>query len=87
MLTLFIGTLHSSSEPIRYVMNHFRDRRGAEIAPKSPLLGCFSNDNGDGNGNENAKKAMGLLSKATVLHVHHICGFCTFLCRHCTTTT
>ena len=29
MLTLFIGTLHSSSEPIGYVMNHFRDRRAA----------------------------------------------------------
>ena len=58
-----------------------------EIAPKSPLLGGVSNDNGDGDGNENAKKAMGLLSKTTILHVHHICGFCTFLCRHCTTTT
>ena len=58
-----------------------------EIAPKSPLLGGVSNDNGDGDGNENAKKAMGLLSKTTILHVHHICGFCTFPCRHCTTTT
>ena len=58
-----------------------------EIAPKSPLLGSVSNDNGDGNGNENAKKAMGLLSKTTILRVHRICGFCTLLCRHCTTTT
>ena len=58
-----------------------------EIAPKSPLLWSFSNDNGDGNGNENAKKAIGLLSKTTILHVLHICGFCKFLCRHCTTTT
>ena len=59
------------------------------IAPKSPLLGSVSNDNGDGdgNGNENAKKAMGLLSKTTILRVHRICGFCTLLCRHCTTTT
>ena len=31
MLKLFIGTLHSSSEPIRYVINHFRDRRGAAL--------------------------------------------------------
>ena len=58
-----------------------------EIAPKSPLFGGVSNDNGDGDGNENAKKAMGLLSKTRILHVHRICGFCTFLCRHCTTTT
>ena len=29
MLTLFIGTLHSSSEPIRYVMDHFPDQRAA----------------------------------------------------------
>ena len=42
-----------------------------EIAPKSPLLGSVSNEDGDGNGNENAKKAMGLLSKTTTLHVHH----------------
>ena len=30
-----------------------------EIAPKSPLLGCFSNDDGDGN--ENAKKSNGFV--------------------------
>ena len=39
------------------------------IAPKSPLLGSVSNDDGDGN--ENAKKAMGLLSKTTILYVNH----------------
>ena len=33
------------------------------------VLGSFSNDDGDGN--ENAKKATGLLSKTTSLHVHH----------------
>ena len=42
-----------------------------EIAPKSALLGSVSNEDGDGNGNENAKIAMGLLSKTTTLHVHH----------------
>ena len=52
---------------------------------RKSLLGSLSNDKGDGN--ENAKKAMGLLSKTTILHGDHICGFCTFLCRHCTTTT
>ena len=33
------------------------------------LIGSFSND--DGNGNENAKKAVVLSSKTTTLHVHH----------------
>ena len=32
-------------------------------------LGSFSNDGGDGN--EDVKKAIGLLSKTTSLHVHH----------------
>ena len=33
------------------------------------ILGSFSNDDGDGS--ENVKKAIGLLSKTTTLHVHH----------------
>ena len=33
----------------------------------------------------NATKALGLVSKTTILHLHH--AFCTFLCRHCTTAT
>ena len=33
------------------------------------IIGSFSNDDGDGN--ENVKKAIGLLSKTTTLHVHH----------------
>ena len=32
-------------------------------------VASFSNDDGDGN--ENVKKAIGLLSKTTSLHVHH----------------
>ena len=32
-------------------------------------VGSFSNDDGDGN--ENVKKVIGLLSKTTILHVHH----------------
>ena len=39
----------------------------------------------DGDGNEKFKKAIALISKTTILHV--ITLFCTFLCRHCTTTT
>ena len=34
-------------------------------------VGSFSNDDGDGDGNENVKKAIGLLSKTTSLHVHN----------------
>ena len=45
--------------------------------------GLFGNDHGDGN--ENARKAMGLLNKTTTLHV--ITLFCTFCCHHYTTTT
>ena len=33
------------------------------------VLGSFSNDGGDGN--ENVKSAIGLLSKTTSWHVHH----------------
>ena len=51
--------------------------------PVTALIWSFSND--DGEGNENAKKAIGLLSKTTTLHV--ITLFCTFLCCHCTTST
>ena len=43
---------------------------------------ALSNNNGDGN--ENVKKATGILSKTTT-RVSYF--FCTFLCRHCTTTT
>ena len=42
------------------------------VANRSVLtspLGSFSNDDGDGN--ESVKKAIGLLSKTTTLHVHH----------------
>ena len=34
-------------------------------------LGSFTNDDGDGDGNEDVKKAVGLLRKTTTLHVHH----------------
>ena len=33
------------------------------------MLGSLSNDDVDGN--ENGKKAIGLISKTTTLHVHH----------------
>ena len=47
------------------------------------LIGTLRSDDGDCNGN--ATITIGLISKTTILHVHH--AFCTFLCRHCTTTT
>ena len=34
-------------------------------------IGSLSNDDGDGDGNENGKKANVLISKTTTLHVHH----------------
>ena len=34
---------------------------------------------------EQQKEQSVLINKTTTLHVHHV--FCTFLCRHCTTTT
>ena len=47
------------------------------------IIGRFSNDDGDGN--ENVKTAIGLLSKTTSLHLDR--ASCTFLCHYCTTTT
>ena len=34
-------------------------------------IGSYSNDDGEGNGNENGKNAKGLLGKTTTLQVHH----------------
>ena len=41
----------------------------AGFRPRSCLLGSFSNDDADGN--QDVKKAIGLISKQTTLHVHH----------------
>ena len=38
--------------------------------PKA-LLGSFSNDDDDGTATTAQKKGMGLLSKTTILHMHH----------------
>ena len=40
-----------------------------KLSVREMSVGSFSNDDGDGN--ENVKKAVGLLSKTTTLHVHH----------------
>ena len=40
-----------------------------KLSVREMPVGSFSNDDGDGN--ENVKKAIGLLSKTTSLHVHH----------------
>ena len=40
-----------------------------ELVYRPEVLGSFSNDNGDGN--ENVKRAIGLLIKTITLHVHH----------------
>ena len=49
----------------------------------SLVLGTLRSNDGDGNGN--ATKAIGLSSKQQFCTC--ITLFCTFLCRHCTTTT
>ena len=43
--------------------------RVPKLSVREMSVGSFSNDDGDGN--ENVKKAIGLLSKTTSLHVHH----------------
>jgi len=42
---------------------------GTITTPPVAQLGSLSNDDADGN--ENGKKAIGLISKTTTLHVHH----------------
>ena len=85
-------TERSCVPPISKVERHIADRFFAilwcSVNTYSPRRGSkirsFSSDDGDSN--ENVKKAIGLHSKKkTTLHVYH--SFCTFLCRHCTTTT
>ena len=51
---------------------------------KSSVLGTLRSDDGDGNGN--ATKPIGLITKKQQFCTC-ITLFCTFLCRHCTTTT
>ena len=40
-----------------------------KLSVREMSVGSFSNEDGDGN--ENVKKVIGLLSKTTTLHVHH----------------
>ena len=47
--------------------------------------GSFSNDKGEGN--ENVKKAISLISKTTALHVHHAFLYISLPSLHSTTTT
>ena len=49
-------------------------------SPFISVRGSFSNDDGDGN--ENVKKAMGLLRKTTTLHVHHAFLYISFPSLH-----
>ena len=48
-----------------------------------PTIVTLRSHNGDGN--ENFKKAIGLISKTTILPVHHALLY--IFCHHCTTTT
>ena len=56
-----------SEKDIRLRFGTSTDARKLSVREMS--VGSFSNDDGDGN--ENVKKAIGLLSKTTSLHVHH----------------
>ena len=46
------------------------------------IKGYIRSDDGDSDGNENVKKAIGLMGKTATLQVLHA-FFCTFLCIHC----
>ena len=48
------------------------------------VLGSFSNDNSNGEANRNSKMSSGFVKQNNNLHVLYV--FCTFLCRHYTTT-
>ena len=81
---MHVKTIHSTIEPPI-----------TATSPQQPLFfvpadsphidsyqkGSFSNDDG----NKNVKKAIGLISKTTTLHV--VTLLCTFLYRPCMTTT
>ena len=41
------------------------------MASRFETLGSFSNDDDDGDGNQDVKKAIGLLRKTPTLNVHH----------------
>ena len=41
------------------------------LSSPPPILGTLRSDDGDGDGNGNATKEKSLISKTTILHVHH----------------
>ena len=51
-----------------------------KLSVRKMSVESFSNDDGDGN--ENVKKAIGLLSKTTSLHVHHAFLYISLPLRH-----
>ena len=54
----------------KYILLRFgTSTRAQKLSVREMSVGSFSNNDGDGN--ENVKKAIGLLSKTTSLHVHH----------------
>ena len=56
--------------------------RDLQVLCKVFSLGSFSNFNGDGDGKEDVKKAIGLSRKTTTLHVHHAFLFISLLSLH-----
>ena len=74
-MTHFIRCRHDSDENGNLAT---RALSGYEIARKA--IGTLRSDDGDGNGN--ATKAIGLISKTTILHVHHAFLYISLLSLH-----
>ena len=78
---------HRSALPCKWKLTYgFRNSRVFGL-PTRGILGTLRNYDGDGDGNGNVKKAIGSMSKTTILHVSCITLFCTFLYRPCITRT
>ena len=92
VLTFFFGFWFWGVFVIKIFFPIFLQKRNSFNVIKTTLMLLPSNLPGkgtfrcdDGDANENLKKAIGLISKTTTMHVQHT--FRTFLCRRCATTT
>ena len=53
------------------VFNYISNPRPSRLRDRAAMAGKGTVQNYDGDGNGNVKKAIGLMSKTTTLHVHH----------------
>ena len=56
-------------------LNTFKEDFSKSFGGPQYLIGSLRNDGGDGDGNENVKKATGLITKTTILYVHQALSF------------